>query len=282
MVKIERFLIQNRKGVKKMKRALIVTIGAMITTIAVASSLLAATTDAVTVSATVAAAARDILVNPTTLTWAMPTATLTTHRFISPTMTVQFYGGNQTGGYKIRAYTDNDGTTADARGYLISGTNRLYLKAWCPNFGPRVVANQNSPSPVNPYFWSGADLNGDGDMSDSGKLGTLTGTISEAAVTIGSTTGVDLNGDGDATDTITVAASNANPDNFTTINYWLGESPCYSWMAADNTLATYELVFAKDDTSPLTSPFEVRFGADLEGVASGAYSGTVTYDIVAR
>lgn len=275
--KFVKFLIQTGKGVKKMKRKISVLIGAVIAIVLVHGIGFAATTDTVVVSATVAAAARDIIVTPaTTLVWSMATATATTHRFISPTMTVSFYGGNQSGGYKIRAYTDNDATVADARGYLVSGANKLYLKAWCPNFGPRNVPNQSSPPPTNRYFWEGYDFNSDGDKSDSGKNSTLTGSYSE------STVGFDINGDGDTTDTITVAASTANPDNFTNINYWLGESPSYSWLAADNTLSTYEVVFAQDDTSPLASPFEVRFGADVNGVAGATYAGTITYDIVSR
>lgn len=285
MFNIGKFLIHNGKGVKKMKKILGITMAVIMATFSVSDVLLAATTAPVTVSATVASALREIAVAPTSITWNIPAGTLTAHRSSSPTMAVTFYGGNLTGGYKIRAYTQN-ATAGDGRGYLVNGANKLSLKVWCPNFGPGYakVNPNNAPNPNNAYIWAGYDFNGDGDKTDYGKDGTLTAGVKYVEATLG----FDINGDGDTLDTIEVAAAAADPDTFVydgaTAKYWLGESPSYSWIADTPTLATYEVKLC-DDVNPLASGFKVAFGADVEGVVAGTYTaaGTgVMFDIVAR
>jgi len=271
MENVGKFLIQNRKGVKKMKKLLACSLVVLMA----AGNAFAATTSPVTVSAAVASSARDIIASPASITWNMPAGTAADHRFISPVITIDFWGGNQTGGYKTRAYTQNT-VAGDGRGYLVKGTDKLYLKVWCANFGPRITTNP--PDPKNIYFWNGYDFNNDGDKTDWGKDGTLTGSYSEV------TLGFDINGDGDATDTITVASQTANPDTFTNTTYWLGESPAFSWLADQPTLTSYEVQLSSD-LNPLATGFKVALAADVEGIVSGTYmaAGTgIMFDIVAR
>jgi len=273
MKKVIRFLIQNRKGVKKMRKYLIVMIAVIMATLSLNSVLLADTSDAVAVTATVAAAVRSIEISPATIAWDMPAGTMDAHCFISPEIEIKFYGGNQAGGYKIRAYTSQAST--NGLGYLISGSDELYLKGWCVNFGPRLATEANPPAPVNNYFWNGYDFNGDGDSDDTGSNDSLTGTYDESVLDF------DINGNGTKTDTITVAASGDDPDTFTATFYHLGEGPSYSWMANQADLATYEVKLATD-AGPLDTPFKVRLAADVAGVPSGTYTGGVTFDIVTR
>jgi len=277
---VAKFLIQHRRGVNKMKKYLIIAIGAIIATLSLSGVLLAATTDTVDVTATVAAANREITVTETAIDWTLGPGSLSAHRFMSPEITVNFYGGNQTGGFKIRAYTDHaiGAGATDQRGYLANGANKLYLKTWCPNFGPRLTSGL---TPNSNYFWSGYDFNGDGDKNDTGKNGTLAAGVKYSEVTLG----FDINGDGDTNDIIEVAAATDDPETFVSdgisAKYWLGESSSYSWMAEKDTLAGYELKFC-DDINPLASPFTVKLAADVEGTAAVAYTGTVTFDIVSR
>jgi hypothetical protein len=284
MGNVGKFLIQNRKGVKKMKKIFVYILCAMF--LATVSNIAEAGTGApVTVTATVASASRDIVLTPTSLTWNIPAGTITAHHSDSPTMTVTFYGGNETGGYKIRSYTQN-ATAGDGRGYLVKGSDKLYLKIWCPNFGPgyaRINPN-DPPNANNTYMWEGYDFNGDGDKTDTGQNGSLTA----GAKYVEATLGFDINGDDDTLDTIEVAAKDANPDTFVydgaNAKYWLGESPSYSWTADKPTLTTYEVVLC-NDVNPLASGFKVAFGADVQGVVAGTYTaaGTgVMFDIVAR
>ena len=286
MFNITRFLIQNRKGVKKMKKTTILSLVALLVIISATSAMAAgvAKTASTTVSAVVAAGTNDLTVAPGTWTWGtLPAANITTYRFSSGSyvgspgpLSVTYFPAAP---YEIRVCTDHDITTGDTRGFLTSGANKAYLKAWCINYGAPAASVATGPNPMNDYFWNGLDLSvpADGDKVD---------TVPDGETRAESTYG-DLNGDGDTLDTIT----STGPEGAYVSNtqYALGEEPAWLWILEKDAMAEG---FVGDDEytrrrlswnyptdAELPSGYKVHVAMDLRSVPAGTYGGTLIFEL---
>lgn len=275
----------TRKGVKKMKKLIILGLAVSMMFAVPVSGNAESKTATTSVSATVAAGTNTITVTPAPWGFgSLPGGTATTYRFSSGrdsgtwtapgALSVTYFPAAP---YEIRTYTDHvvgSGAT-DSRGYLLNGTHKLYLKVWCTNFGPAGMSETTGPDPMDPYFWGGYDFNGNGNKTD---IITSGSALSEA------TLGFDINGDGDATDTITPAATRVSATQFP-----VPEEPCWLWMLEKDTMqegndgvkefTRRRLGYNYPTDAELGSPFKVHLAMDVRGVAAGAYSGTVTFEM---
>lgn len=282
-----KFLIQHRKGVKKMKKILVYAICALF--LVSTSGIAQAATAVARVQATVGTStAASISLSSATVDFGNITGSLNTYRFRKPLatdaqVTVTWASIPQ---YEIRVYTANGvgPTYSDARGFIRSGTaataDRLHLKLWCPNFSANKLIGANGPvlgsiGAATDYLWKGYNLGGAGYDPNNPRNVTFRSNILE------STFGQDLNGNGSATDTIT--ASDANP-------VTLNEGPSLSYTREKDTMlegttstaintrcllswnqSGINAVKNTPQGADLNATFPVCFGVDLMGVRAGTY-----------
>ncbi|PIU41207.1 MAG: hypothetical protein COS99_06645 [Candidatus Omnitrophica bacterium CG07_land_8_20_14_0_80_42_15] len=121
----------------------------------VASAAFAATSDTVSVTATVGAGTSSVAITQTAIAFGTVAGTQTNHRFHAGPMTVTYYAG--TDAWTIRTFTDNsplNGAEPEKAGLKgADGTTYMPLKAWNANFGGTGIP-PNEESDAN---WAGAD-----------------------------------------------------------------------------------------------------------------------------
>lgn len=287
-----------------MKKLISLSLAILLMTIGANSAMAGVVeTDPVAVEATVAAGVNSLDVTPEPWDWtpgatALPAANSTTYRFSSGRdsapwtapgpLNVEFFPAAP---YEIRVSTDHDWTSGDKRGYLTSGTKKLYLKVWCSNFGAPAAPVENGPDPMNSYFWKGLDfiddagnLNPDGDKED---ILAKDNTVDEATVVAG---GLDLNGNGVATDVITSTGLDANGDPIyvDATHYTVGEEASWIWVleldSMDEGVAGEEytrrrLSWNHPKDADLGSPFKVHMAIDLRSVDAGTYGDDAIFEL---
>lgn len=260
---VVKFLNSARKGVKKMRKAIVILMVLGIFGL-YAGVAYAALTDPVNITATVGAGTSSVDIIETSIGFGTVAPTQTDHRFeaLVP-MTADYFPAGFP--WAVRIYTDNAPFTdpanvAAAKAGLkgVDGTSYITLKVWNGNYGPAV-----KPDPEGAYFWAGYDFNGDGD-----KLDTVTnGSISEVAL------GFDVNGDGDALDT--GLGTVAVPITEAQLAGWLRIPEDNEHIATDK-FTWRRLVWHDSDVTGgdgrMTSPFRSYLAIDAAGAKAQAYS----------
>jgi len=286
MIRIERFLNPNRKGVKNMRRILTLMLCALFA-VSTCGVSLANETATLTLS-TVVSSTSSISLSPSTVEILNVNANATTFRFRQTGVVLVSYFA--AGSYEIHVNTDNnydEETDAEEnRGYIQTTTgDKLYPKIWCPNFsGNGFIADATGPvfsttSSQTQYLWGGYDLDQDGNFDANNPEVFTSGTFSEA------TLGVDINGNGDILDDITATTKNKISEGPSFV--YLKERDGVDWDIADEVKATKCVLtwnspnravgvpggdnYVPADAS-LNNPFPVVFAIDVNGVSGGSYS----------